>query len=298
MSDHQPIQVRPLSPDRLADELADRITTGQGDSWCRVGIDGPFGALPGRLADALVEPIRTGLPATGQGNAERAARSNAQRARRGEAQRARRGGAQRVTRDDTERTARALETPDHRATVPSGPSLSDPSGGGPVRTSPIRGRQARGGRAAIRVDLADFQRPASVRLERGREDPDAYYEGWYDLGALSREVLRPLAPGGTGRIVTTFWDPVTDRSTRPSYVDIPAGAVLLLSGPLLLGAGLDLDLTIHCAQSPAALARRMPPQWAWTLPAFERYAREVTPAALADIVIRMDDPDHPALVEE
>jgi hypothetical protein len=81
-------------------------------------------------------------------------------------------------------------------------------------------------------------------------------------------------------------------------VDIPPGSVLLLSGPLLLGAGLDLDLTVHCVQSPAALARRTPESEQWTLPAYERYAAEVSPESLADRVLRMDDPDHPALVIE
>jgi hypothetical protein len=153
------------------------------------------------------------------------------------------------------------------------------------------------GRPAIRVDLGDFLRPASVRLELGRTNPDSFYERWFDLAALSREVLRPLGPDGSGRIVTTFWNPDTDRSTRPTPVALPDGAVLLLSGPLLIGAGLELDLIVHCAQSPAALARRTPQSTSWTLPAFDRYADEVDPQELADVVVRVDDPEHPALVE-
>ena len=153
------------------------------------------------------------------------------------------------------------------------------------------------GRPAVRVDLRDFLRPASTRLELGRRNPDAFYERWFDLAALSREVLGPLSSGGTGRILTTFWNPATDRSTRASYVAVPPGGVLLLSGPLLLGTGLDLDFTVHCAQSAAALARRTPQDERWTLPAFERYAEEVMPEYLADVVVRVDDPRHPALVE-
>ena len=159
--------------------------------------------------------------------------------------------------------------------------------------APLRVR----GRAAIRVDTGDFLRPASIRLELGRDNPDAYYERWYDLAALSREVLDPLGRGGTGRILTTFWNPVTDRATRAGYEPVPPGGVLLLSGPLLLGTGLDLDLTVHCVQSPAALARRTPEAQRWTLPAFERYAEEVGPEHFADVVLRVDDPDHPAVVE-
>ena len=206
------MQVRPVSPARLVDELAELIDERASGRWLRVGFDGAPSARPDRWADALVDPLR------------------------------------------------------------------------------LRGRPA------VRVSTEDFLRPASVRLERGRTDPDAFYEQWYDLGALSREVLVPLSPTGTGRILTTFWNPITDRSTRASYVDMPEGGVLLLSGPLLLGAGLDLDLTVHCAQTEAAMARRTPEPERWRLPAFARYAAEVAPELLADVVVRSDDPDHPAVV--
>jgi hypothetical protein len=147
------------------------------------------------------------------------------------------------------------------------------------------------------VQTEDFLRPASIRLELGRRNPDSFYERWYDLSALRREVLDPLSSKGSGRILGTFWDPRTDRSTRAAYLAVPPGGVLLLSGPLLLGAGLDLDFTIHCGQSAAALARRTPEADSWTLPAYQRYAEEVMPEYLADVVLRMDDPRHPALVE-
>jgi hypothetical protein len=153
------------------------------------------------------------------------------------------------------------------------------------------------GHPAVRVDTADFLRPASIRLELGRTNPDSFYETWYDLSALRREVLDPLGRGGSGRILTTFWNAETDRATRAPYQRVSPGGVLLLAGPMLLGAGLDLDLTVHCVQSPAALARRTPPEAQWTLPAFARYADEVMPEYLADLVLRMDDPTHPALVE-
>jgi hypothetical protein len=153
------------------------------------------------------------------------------------------------------------------------------------------------GRAAVRVSTEDFLRPASIRLELGRRNPDSFYERWYDLAALAREVLDPLRTNGSGRILTTFWDPATDRSTRPAYETVPPKGIVLLSGPLLLGAGLDLDFTVHCGQSAAALARRTPEADRWTLPAFERYAEEVMPDHLADVVLRLDDPLRPALVE-
>jgi hypothetical protein len=152
------------------------------------------------------------------------------------------------------------------------------------------------GRPVVRVSAADFLRPASVRLEHGREDADALLDDWLDVGALAREVLDPLGPGGSGRYLPSLWDPVRDRATRAPAQSAPQGAVLVLDGALLLGRWLDLDLTVHLALRAATLARRTPEDLRWTLPAFERYVREVDPEAVADVVVRGDDPARPALV--
>ncbi|MFD9594645.1 uridine kinase [Kitasatospora sp. NPDC059973] len=209
------MQVHPISPDRLAERLADRVTAlpGAGERWLRVAVDGAPAARPDALADALVEPLR-----------ER-------------------------------------------------------------------------GRPTLRVSAAAFLRPASVRLEYGKQDPDAYHDLWLDDGALLREVLDPLEPGGTGLVLPSLRDPVTDRATRAPYTPLPPGGVLLLDGALLLGRWLPLELTVHLALTPAALARRTPAQEQWTLPAFARYAAETVPAKAADLTVRVDDPRHPALVE-
>lgn len=45
------------------------------------------------------------------------------------------------------------------------------------------------------------------------------------------------------------------------------------------------------------MARRTTTNDVWTLPAFARYAQEVAPSTFADVVVRLDDPRHPALVE-
>ncbi|MPZ26063.1 MAG: uridine kinase [Micromonosporaceae bacterium] len=153
------------------------------------------------------------------------------------------------------------------------------------------------GRPAQLVPAAGFLRPASVRLELGRQDPDSYYQRWLDEPGLRREVLDPLGPGGTGRVLPSLWDPVTDRATRAGYLSVPPGGVVLVSGALLLGGALPFDLTVHLALSPAALSRRTSPEQRWTLPAFDRYRREVAPEQVAGIVIRTDDPDHPAIVD-
>ncbi|MFB9909576.1 uridine kinase [Allokutzneria oryzae] len=155
-----------------------------------------------------------------------------------------------------------------------------------------------GGRAVLRASAGGFLRPASLRLEHGRTDPDAFYQDWLDVKGLTRELLAPLSPGGSGRVLPSLWDAERDRASRASYVDIPPGGVVVLDGPLLLGQGLPLDLVVHLWLSPGALARRTAPERRWTLDAYARYENEVDPAALADIVVRADDPRHPAVVDQ
>jgi hypothetical protein len=206
------MQVRPVSFPLLVDDLADRLVSRESDSRLRVAVDGSDAADPGRLADALVGPLR------------------------------------------------------------------------------LRGR------AAVRVDTRDFLRPASLRLELGRTDPDSFYTGWFDEAGLLREVLAPAGPDGSGRVLERLWDAAVDRAARMPYTQLPPGAVVLVSGPLLLGSGLPFDFSVHLELSPAALARRTPPDLAWTLPAYHRYAAEVAPETFADVVVRLDDPRRPALV--
>lgn len=175
-----------------------------------------------------------------------------------------------------------------------GPRCAHPDALAEALVDPLRARS----RPVHRVRAADFQRDASLRFEHGREDADAYYSGWTDLAALRREVLLPLGPGGTGSYLPTLRDPATNRATRAALVPTQPHAILVIDGDLLLGAGLPVDLEIHLLQSPATRARRMGelhPEWLWTLPALQRYDSDVDPGQLADVVIRLDDPRHPAI---
>ncbi|MEU8437787.1 uridine kinase [Streptomyces sp. NPDC029216] len=150
------------------------------------------------------------------------------------------------------------------------------------------------GRSVLVVAAGGFLRPASLRFEFGREDVDAYLGGWYDTGALWREVFAPTDPGGSGRVLPDLWDPVTDRATRSPYTELPPGGVLIVHGPLLLGHWFPFDLSVHVSLSAGALGRRTDPAERWTLPAYARYAREVGPESAADVLVRADDPRHPA----
>jgi len=152
------------------------------------------------------------------------------------------------------------------------------------------------GRPVVRVSAGDFLRPASVRLEHGHHDALAYLEDWLDERALEREVLGPLGPPGNGRYLPTLWDPVADRATRAGYLDAAPDAVLLLDGSLLLGRGLPVDLSVHLTTRPGTLARRTPSDEQWTLEAYALYEARADPTRTADLVVRVDDPRHPAIV--
>lgn len=153
------------------------------------------------------------------------------------------------------------------------------------------------GREAIRVRTRDYLRPASLRLEYGHHDPDSYYRDWFDFDGLVREVLAPLAIGGSGYVLPALRDPETDRAPRLARVPVQQRGVVLVDGPLLLGGTLPFDLTVHLWLAPATLRRRTPEAQHWRLPAFERYATEVTPERTADCVVRVDRPGHPAMVD-
>ncbi|MEO6504049.1 MAG: uridine kinase [Jatrophihabitantaceae bacterium] len=149
------------------------------------------------------------------------------------------------------------------------------------------------GRPVGVVWARDFYRDASLRFEYGKTDIESFYAGWLDSAALQREVLSPLAAGG--RYLPALRDAATNRAARAQPAPLPAPGVLLVCGELLLSAGLSFDLAVHLALSRAARKRTVPTDRGWTLPAFDRYDIDVDPVGLADVVIRYDDPQHPAL---
>ncbi|WP_236831725.1 uridine kinase [Blastococcus sp. KM273128] len=173
-----------------------------------------------------------------------------------------------------------------------GPDAADPG----ALADAVAGRLPMLGRAAVVVPAVGFYRPASLRLEHGRTDPDARYTDWLDAGALTREVLGAVGPDGSGEYLPALWDLARDRSARLPRRAAPADGVLLVPGSLLQGVGLAFDVVVHLRMAPAARARRTPPEQAWELPAFDRYDEEVDPVSLADAVVLADHPDRPALV--
>jgi hypothetical protein len=150
-----------------------------------------------------------------------------------------------------------------------------------------------------RVRATDFLRARSIRLEHGRDDPDAFYDLWYDRPALRREVLDPLGPGGRNQWLPRLRDPITDRSTRDPLRAAAKGTVAVVDGRFLLRDDIrdGFDLLVHLTVSPAAITRRLPDgESARVLPAWARYLDEQDPAENADVVARFDHPDRPKVL--
>jgi hypothetical protein len=165
---------------------------------------------------------------------------------------------------------------------------------------------ARRGLPVARVRQQGFLRPRSIRLEYGSADPDAAWERWYDDAGLRREVLDPLGPGGAGTWVESLWDPEVDRASRAPRRSAAAGTVAVLDGRFLLRWELAdaFDVVVHLQTSQAAQTRRTTDveDRRRLVPSWQRYLDETDPAgrllssAAAGLVVRYEDPRHPAVV--
>lgn len=149
------------------------------------------------------------------------------------------------------------------------------------------------GRPAIRVSTRWWWRPASLRLEFGRQEIDTLLSAWVDASALRREVMDPFV-AGSGNLVARLRDPETDRSVRADPEAVPPAAILLLDGPFLASIGLTIDAVVDLRVSDAALARRLPQDRQWWIPAFNRYRKEYRPEKVADVVVSYEHPAPPA----
>ncbi len=191
-----------------------------------------------------------------------------------------------------ELVATLIERPGRVRVAIDGAEALDPGAIGDALATLLRDH----GRFAMHVRTDDFLLPASQRYEFGRTDPDSFYLGWRDERGIAREVLDPVAPGGSGRVLPALWRADVDRSARADYVTVPSDAIVIVSGQFLFGGALGFELAVHLECSRSALARRTASDRAWTLPAYARYAEDVAPATFADVVIRLEDPRHPAIV--
>lgn len=147
------------------------------------------------------------------------------------------------------------------------------------------------GRGCDVVSLHDYVKPASLRLEFGRNDEMSYRTIWFDYDALAREVVDALH--NDARWLPALWNEQADRSARTRVRAAAAGDVVLVTGPMLLGRNLAFDSTIRLHLSEAALLRATHTDQLWTVPALLRHEQET--AEQPDVDVRWDHRDRPAV---
>ncbi|MFC8046759.1 hypothetical protein [Nocardia sp. NPDC057353] len=182
---------------------------------------------------------------------------------------------------------RVLARPGRAVVAVDGADAADPESVADAVVSRLRAA----GRDAAAVPVHGYVRPASLRLEYGRDDIDSYRDAWFDYAALDREVLRALRD--RARWLPALWDEAADRSARATLRNASPGTVLVVPGPMLLGRGLTFDLTVRLELSEPALRRRTPEPQHWTVPALLAHAAEYP--EVPDFAVRWDHPSKPAL---
>lgn len=89
------------------------------------------------------------------------------------------------------------------------------------------------GRPTVIVHEDDFLAPRKTRYRLGRHSPEGYFRDSYDLGALIRDVLDPLRPGGDRRVRLRVFDHRIDASVDSPVVELPINVVVIVEGLFL-----------------------------------------------------------------
>ena len=170
-----------------------------------------------------------------------------------------------------------------------------------------------GGAEVHRASIDDFQNSSAIRYSRGRENPQGYYHDGFDVDGLTRELLDPFAPGGSGLGRLVLFDVESDRELvgepvlagprsilicdgvflhRPELVDRWEVSIYLRVDPdIALARGLARDIE---RSHDEALERRLYQRR--YAPAQEIYHEAVNPGLVADIVVDNSDLERPYLV--
>jgi uridine kinase len=166
------------------------------------------------------------------------------------------------------------------------------------------------GRAAIRVSMDGFHRPAAERYRQGELSPEGCYRDSFDTEAFIRGVLEPLGPRGSLAYRTAVFDVERDAPAAAPVQIASAGAVLLVDGVFLLRPELrpHWEFAIFVDTHPEEILRRALARDTDRfgseeavreryekryLPAQDLYSSEVDPRRVADVVVENTDPATP-----
>ncbi|MCB1268980.1 MAG: uridine kinase [Microthrixaceae bacterium] len=170
------------------------------------------------------------------------------------------------------------------------------------------------GRSVLRVSMDGFHNRRDVRYRQGRSSSDGYYEDAYDIDSLRRVLLDPLGPGGDLRYRASVLDLASDVPTDDGPFDAEPGDVLIVDGSFLQKPEIrrSWDLVVFLRASFAAAAERGARRDAELLGGLDaaraafrdryhaaqrRYLAECDPEHLADVVVDVEDPTAPTVVD-
>jgi uridine kinase len=168
------------------------------------------------------------------------------------------------------------------------------------------------GRHVLRASIDGFHHPRAARYARGADSPEGYYLDSFDHDAVRATLLDPLGPAGDRRYRTAVFDHRTDRPVAAPVESAPRSALLLFDGVFLqrpeLRDGFDLSIFVTVSVDEVlrrALERDVPLLGARDeverryrtryIPGQRLYVADARPDAIADVLVRNDDPVAPVL---
>lgn len=87
-------------------------------------------------------------------------------------------------------------------------------------------------RPVIVIHADDFLNPSPVRHAQGRHSPRGFWEDTYNYDALREHVLEPLSAGDDW-YRSRGYEASTDTTVRPTAVQLPSDAVIVVEGMFL-----------------------------------------------------------------
>jgi uridine kinase len=167
-------------------------------------------------------------------------------------------------------------------------------------------------RPVICGSIDDWHQPHEVRLRRGDESPEGYYEDSFDYDALIHELLQPFLAGAS-TVTASWFDYRTNQPRRTEAVGIASTAVLVFEGVFLLRPELRdyWDLRVHLDVPEAVTVARVVQRDAAALGGEEQvrrryerrylpgqalYREHAAPQERADVVLDNTDPERPRVL--
>ncbi|MFI5328090.1 MAG: uridine kinase [Candidatus Rokuibacteriota bacterium] len=158
----------------------------------------------------------------------------------------------------------------------------------------LRDVLAPSGRPLIRAGVDAFHHPKPVRYRLGRHSPEGFYRDSYDYATLTRVLLDPLAPGGSGRFRRAIFDVDADVVVDSPEEQAAPGSILLFDGIFLhrpeLRGHWDFSVFLHVEWARNHRVRHHPDQASLRYPEGQAiYLRECRPGERASVIIDNDD---------